>query len=84
MSKNHPYDPIEFAERVEATGNYVSSDRQVLNWCGMHWQTLPEDVPKSHALQWLRRSTTWPASAANASASYDTALLYLPKLKVPD
>lgn len=84
MSKILPYNPIGFAERLEATGDYATSERQVFHWCGTHWQTVPEDELKSQALQWLRHHTTWPASAANARAAYDTALLFLPKLKAPD
>jgi putative DNA primase/helicase len=84
MSKNPPYNPIEFAEQLDATNNYVTHDRQMLYWCGTHWQTSPEDDLKSQALQWLRRCTVWPASAANARAAYDTALLHLPKMKMPD
>ncbi|MDR6739118.1 putative DNA primase/helicase [Herbaspirillum sp. 1173] len=84
MSKIPPFNPIEFAEQLDATNDYAVHDGQMLHWCGTHWRTVHEDDIKRKALRWLRQDTVWPVSASNARSAYETALLHFPTLKTPD
>lgn len=78
MSKRLPYEPIQFAQKLEKTKDFCSDNQLIYRWTGTHWSPCEGREIERMAIQWLCE-TEWSATAANARAAAQTAELWLPK-----
>lgn len=79
MSKRPPYEPIQFAQKLEKTKDFCSDNHLIYQWTETHWSPCEELEIERMAMQWLFK-TEWSATAANARAAAQTAALWLPKM----
>lgn len=80
MSKRAPYEPIEFADKLNASNEYCSDNNLIYRWTSTHWSPCDDREIERKALVWLKE-TIWPATAANARSAAQTAALALPKMQ---
>ena len=46
MSKRPPYEPIQFAQKLERTKDFCSDNQLIYRWTGTHWSPCPRRPPK--------------------------------------
>lgn len=81
MSRRPPFEPIGYALKLSSSGNYATSDSLFFEWNGKHWEIVSDINAMKMALQWIEDGEPSNASAANAKAAHQTALIRLPVLK---
>lgn len=83
MSRRPPFEPIGYAEKLEKSGDYASADQLLHQWTGTHWNMIDDETGMRMALRWIADGRHGIVNAANAKATHQTALLWLPALKEP-
>lgn len=83
MSRRPPFEPIGYAEKLERSGNYASADQLLHEWTGTHWRMIDDEAGMRMALRWIADGSHGVVNAANAKATHQTALLWLPSLQAP-
>jgi len=78
MSRRPPFEPVGFAEMLEATGDYVSDNHYLYQWKGTHWAPFEDQDGERMALKWIAAGGHGTVNATNARAAYQTALRWLP------
>jgi hypothetical protein len=68
---------------LEKSGNYATGGNLLLRWNGTHWEIVDEIDAMRMALKWIEDDDYRNASAANARAAHQTALIRLPALLEP-
>ncbi|WP_426079186.1 DNA primase family protein [Janthinobacterium sp. PSPC3-1] len=81
MSRRQPFEPIGYALKLSNSGNYATLDSLFFEWNGKHWEIVSDINAMKMALRWIEDSELGNASAANARAAHQTALIRLPTLK---
>ena len=79
MSKRLPYEPIQFAQKLEKSKDYCSDNHLIYHWTGTHWSPCEDLEIERMAMLWLTE-TSWSATATNARSAVQTAALWLPKM----
>lgn len=79
MSKRVPYEPIQFAQKLEKSKDYCSDNHLIYRWTGTHWSPCEDLEIERMAMLWLTE-TSWSATATNARSAVQTAALWLPKM----
>jgi putative DNA primase/helicase len=83
MSRRPPFEPIGYAHKLEKSGDYASADQLLHQWTGTHWNLIDDEVGMRMALRWIADGGHGIVNAANAKATHQTALLWLPALPEP-
>lgn len=83
MSRRPPFEPIGYALELEKSGNYASADQHLHQWTGTHWSMIDDEAGMRLALRWIADGHHGIVNAANAKATHQTALLWLPALREP-
>ena len=53
MSKRPPYEPIQFAQKLERTKDFCSDNQLIYRWTGTHWSPCEDREIERMAIQWL-------------------------------
>lgn len=80
MTKATSLKPLEYAEHLESTGNYLSFAGGLSFWNDTFWAELTPEQAERDALRWIAANTNAIASAAAAKTAVQTAVLWLPVL----
>lgn len=83
MSRQPPFEPLGFAEKLKKTECYASDNRVIYEWTGTHWQAVDDAMAERLALNWIEKESYGIAKFANANSAYKTALLWLPLIAQP-
>lgn len=83
MTRRPPFEPIGYARELERSGDYASADQLLYNWTKTHWSMMDDEAGQRMALRWIVDGKQGIANAANARATHQTALLWLPALEEP-
>ena len=83
MSRRPPFEPIGYAHKLEKSGNYAAADQLLHQWTGTHWSMIDDEAGMRLALRWIADGHHGIVNAANAKATHQTALLWLPALPEP-
>ncbi|OBV39413.1 DNA primase family protein [Janthinobacterium psychrotolerans] len=84
MSRRPPFEPIRYALQLSRSGKFATSDNLFLKWNDKHWEIVSYDDALRKALSWIiEDGDISNASAANAKAAHQTALIQLPALQEP-
>lgn len=83
MSRRAPFEPVRYAEELEASERFASDSNLICEWTGTHWSSIDELEAERNALKWIADNEAGTVHAANARCAYQTALLWLPKLNEP-
>lgn len=77
------FKPIGFAEMLTETGNYASAGGMLYHWTGTHWTVITDRDAERLALKWIADGKHGDIKAANATAAFKTAVLWLHELAEP-
>jgi putative DNA primase/helicase len=83
MSRRPPFEPIGYAHKLEKSGDYAAADQLLHQWTGTHWGMIDDEAGMRMALRWIADGHHGIVNAANAKATHQTALLWLPALPEP-
>jgi putative DNA primase/helicase len=83
MSRRPPFEPIGYAHELEKSGDYAAADQRLHRWTGTHWSMIDDEAGMRLALRWIADGHHGIVNAANAKATHQTALLWLPALPEP-
>lgn len=83
MSRRPPFEPIGYAHKLEKSGDYAAADQLLHQWTGTHWSMIDDEAGMRLALRWIADGHHGIVNAANAKATHQTALLWLPALPEP-
>jgi putative DNA primase/helicase len=74
------FEPHDFAKHVESGGDYAEEDGILYEWNAVRWAPVDRKKFEKKAYEWLVSKRPEFASAANARAAVEAALLYSPAL----
>lgn len=83
MSRRPAFEPIRYAEHLEASGNFASDNSLLYEWSGTHWNALDDAMGERLAMKWIAANGCGSVSAANARSAVQTAVRWLPMLGNP-
>jgi len=81
VSRRPPFEPLGYACFLEKSGDYASADNLLHRWSGTHWDVIHDNAAMRSSLSWIVDNDYRNASAANARAAHQTALIQLPVLQ---
>lgn len=83
MSRRPAFEPIRYAEHLEASGNFASDNSLLYEWSGTHWNALDDAMGERLAMKWIAADGCGSVNAANARSAVQTAVRWLPMLGNP-